>query len=86
MDGHATAEEVEAYLCGLGLSLEEGSTLTSLPSAKHIFSHIEWHMTGYAVTITLPSSPPEDWAFVTLEDLDERYAIPSAYSAYRALL
>ena len=43
-------------------------------------------MTGYAVTLTQPSSPPEDWAFVTLEDLDERYAIPSAYSAYRALL
>ena len=86
MDGHATAEEVEAHLSGLGFSLEEGSTPARLPSAKHIFSHIEWHMMGYSVTVTLPSSPPEDWAFVTLEDLDERYAIPSAYSAYRALL
>ena len=25
--------------------------IQELPEAKHIFSHIEWHMTGYEVTV-----------------------------------
>lgn len=30
-----------------------------LGEAKHIFSHIEWHMTGYAVRVEEPEMHPQ---------------------------
>ena len=57
-----------------------------LASAKHIFSHIEWHMDGYAVLLEggLPQKGghQQPFIFVEAEDAKERYAIPSAFAAY----
>ena len=46
LDGHAAADEVRAHLTDLGLTV---TVITPLPTAKHLFSHIEWRMIGYAV-------------------------------------
>ena len=80
LDGHQNEADVRAYLEGLGLSV---STLTLLPAAKHLFTHIEWRMVGFAVDISLPSALPEAWILATPQELDDKYAIPSAYAAYR---
>ena len=62
-----------------------------LGEAKHIFSHIEWHMTGYAVRVEEPEMHPQvqceknradGLLFVEAEDAKEKYAIPSAFAAY----
>ena len=58
-----------------------------LPEAKHIFSHIEWHMLGYLVQIEEPEmnpgkEPEEGFLFVEKEDMDRKYSIPSAFGAY----
>ncbi len=59
-----------------------------LSEAKHIFSHIEWHMSGFAVRIEErgfskePGDIGENLLFVEAEDARERYAIPSAFAAY----
>lgn len=80
-EGHETAEEVRAYLTEQGLSVD---AVTPLPAAKHLFSHIEWRMMGFLVELTAPPPVVEDWFFAPMDELDERYAIPSAYATYRA--
>lgn len=59
--------------------------IQSLGKAKHIFSHVEWHMTGYAVFVdsfSLEEHTPEGVLFVDARDVAKRYAIPSAFAAY----
>ena len=79
MEGHTTPAEVGKYLAALGLTVK---ALTPLPAAKHLFSHIEWRMIGYAVEVAATAAA-EDWFFADVSEVDETYAIPSAYSAYR---
>ncbi len=61
------------------------AVIRRLPEAKHIFSHIEWHMTGYE--IHFPHMPRmEEHAgilWVTGEELENQYSIPSAFEVYR---
>ncbi len=80
MDGHATPEEAGKYLTDLGLTVTE---ITLLPAAKHLFSHIEWRMIGYAVEVETIPDAVEDWFFAEVSEVDDTYAIPSAYGAYR---
>jgi A/G-specific adenine glycosylase len=53
-----------------------------LVEAKHIFSHVEWHMRGYVVLIEEPEEAAGNLLFVEARDAKERYAVPSAFSAY----
>ena len=55
-----------------------------LPAAKHIFSHIEWDMIGYEVRIAPHHIVGELWA--DPHDLVEKYALPTAFSAYLRLV
>ena len=50
-----------------------------LEEAKHIFSHVEWHMTGYWVDLT---ERPEGFTWGGWETLQQEYALPSAFRAY----
>ena len=49
--------------------------------AKHIFTHVEWHMTGYALEVA--GDGPPDWVWVDRADLGAR-AVPSAFARYYA--
>ena len=53
-----------------------------LAEAKHIFSHIEWHMQGYAVLVEEGLPQDEKLLLVDAEDAGRRYAIPAAFAAY----
>ena len=79
LEGHATPEEVGKHLEAAGLTV---TAVTPLPPAKHLFSHIEWRMIGYTVE-AVDSATVSDWLWAEAEEVDSRYAIPSAYSAYR---
>ena len=59
------------------------SSLAPCGEAKHVFTHVEWHMTGYRVTC---ATPPEGFTLATPEDLSARYALPRAFSFFSALL
>ena len=50
-------------------------------TAKHIFTHVEWHMTGYALEVT--GDGPEDWTWVDGAGL-ATHAVPSAFARYYA--
>ena len=59
--------------------------------AKHIFSHVEWHMKGYVVFLQAQEYQKDvqkkaDWVFVDVEDTKENYAIPSAFVKYTEYL
>ena len=52
--------------------------------AKHIFSHIEWHMTGYLIKVAEPDEKTvKDLIFVSRKETKKDYAIPSAFSTFR---
>lgn len=56
-----------------------------LGKAKHIFTHLEWHMEGYYIRLTeVPSSFTKENSYVwaSKEELDSIYALPSAFSAF----
>jgi A/G-specific adenine glycosylase len=48
LEGHLEREEILAFAKAQKL---EPLHIEALPEAKHIFSHIEWHMTGYMVRV-----------------------------------
>ncbi len=50
-------------------------------TAKHIFTHIEWHMTAYTVEAETDALP-EDWVWADRRDLAEKYSVPSAFQAF----
>ena len=81
LDGHASETQVREYLSSLGLTVGE---VKSLPASKHLFSHIEWRMIGYAVELTAPpKAEVEDWIWADAREMDGYYALPSAYAVYR---
>ena len=50
-------------------------------TAKHIFTHVEWHMTGY--TLEVAGDGPEEFVWVDAEGL-KSHAVPSAFARYYA--
>lgn len=80
VEGHLTRKEVIAYGKSIGLTPVR---VKKLPDAKHIFSHVEWHMTGYEVLVDeLEKNCSEKMIFAGKEELEEKYSIPSAFEAY----
>lgn len=81
IEGNRTEEEVLVYLKTLGLALIR---IEKLPSSKHIFTHKEWHMTGYAVRVDELErmQPRGDLLFVTPGEIEKEYPVPSAFAVY----
>ncbi|MDO4329573.1 MAG: A/G-specific adenine glycosylase [Lachnospiraceae bacterium] len=52
--------------------------------AKHIFSHVEWHMTGYLIQVT--GALPETFISADIRELEGKYPVPNAFLAYRKAL
>lgn len=79
-----TEKEVLEYVNGMALTPLK---VEKLEDAKHIFSHIEWHMQGYAVKVaSLELSEEmdawEDLLFVDQKETEDKYTIPAAFGAY----
>lgn len=80
MPGHLTQQEVKDYSKDIGLA---PIRIRSLGEAKHIFSHVEWQMTGYLVQVDeLEKCCREEMLFVHPEEVQETYAIPAAFEFY----
>lgn len=87
VEGSMGQEEVVSLVKQMGYA---PIRIQPLGEAKHIFSHIEWHMTGYVIRVEEPEmrqqvqsgSQKDDLLFVNAEDAKEKYAIPSAFAAY----
>lgn len=80
VEGHLTRKEVIEYGKMIGLT---PIRVKKLVSAKHIFSHVEWHMIGYEVLVDeLEKNCSEKMIFAGREEIDQKYSIPSAFEAY----
>lgn len=80
VDGHLTMEEVTGYSKSIGLMPIH---VKELPAAKHIFSHVEWHMIGYEVKVDeLEKTNKKEFLFIHPEEIQKVYAIPSAFEKY----
>ena len=55
-----------------------------LPKNKHVFSHIEWDMIGYKIKVNKRENSSFLW--VTLKELEESYALPTAFLKYAKYL
>ncbi len=53
-------------------------------NAKHVFTHIEWHMT--ARTYETAGELPPGWVWADGAEMRERYSIPSAFSGMRHIV
>ena len=57
--------------------------IKKLPEAKHIFSHVEWHMIGYEVRVDeLEKTNEKGFLFIHPEEIQEKYPIPAAFGKY----
>lgn len=57
----------------------------ALPTAKHVFSHIEWHMIARLYDAALDDLP-SGYAAVTIDELHSEYALPTAFRTFSTLL
>lgn len=58
--------------------------ITPLPAAKHVFSHVEWHMQGVLVTAR-KIELEKDFVLVTKEEL-AAHALPTAFRVYSEIV
>ncbi len=80
--------EAERLLAGLLPEECLPGRLTALKPAKHIFSHVEWRMSGFLVSLsetaknTLPEQLEAGYVLVDAETMQRRYSLPSAFAYY----
>lgn len=82
VEGHLKRQEAIDYARSLGLAPVR---VKKLESAKHIFSHVEWHMTGYEILVDeLEKEMKDNVIFAGRDELEEKYPMPSAFETYLA--
>ena len=88
IEGPAGPEAVRAALAGWGL---EALSVEPCGSASHVFTHVEWRMTGYRVLCAQTcaageaeenENAPGALIWRTAEEIRARYAVPTAFRAF----
>ncbi len=59
----------------------QAAKVTALGPARHIFTHKEWHMTGYHVMLS--EKPVCEGQWVSIDRIRDTYAVPGALHFYR---
>ena len=76
VEGKLEEDAAGAAVDGFGL---QAKAWKNQLAAKHIFTHVEWHMTGYTLEVSGPGTPDLVW-------MDEAaltaHAVPSAFARY----
>lgn len=80
IEGHINTHVLRQALTQQGLHVQE---IYSLAPAKHIFTHIEWHMIAYEVHVI---GERRDTIFLPFSTIQSSYSIPSAFKAYLQIL
>ncbi len=81
--GHMSLEEAAAYSKKIGLMPVR---IRELGEAKHIFSHIEWHMTGYEILVDeLEKTNKKGFLFIRPKEIEKEYPLPKALGHYAGM-
>lgn len=83
VEGHLAEKEVLAYVNELGLT---PLRIQRLEEANHIFSHLEWHMVGYAVRVAQMEGNAGSNLWIDVADCLRSYPVPSAFGSYKDYL
>lgn len=82
LEGELSQEQALAQTAAYGLT---PLRIRELPEAKHIFSHVEWRMRGYAVQVAAVEEERTGGLLMAeVEHAQENYPVPAAYAAYAA--
>ena len=81
-EGHLSRGEAAGLLAKRGISAEKMQTLKP---AKHIFTHIEWQMTGYLIRCSTLAAG-ENEVLANAGARRSNYTIPSAFAAFKKIL
>lgn len=77
-EGNLTEEQCRKTLKNLGI---HGKEIIPLKPAKHVFTHLEWQLTGYFVDgEEVQHSPELVWA--TKDEMRHQYSIPTAFRTF----
>ncbi|MDF2905401.1 MAG: A/G-specific adenine glycosylase [Herbinix sp.] len=82
IDNRLNQEEFSKFLASMNIIPEE---IRPMSNAKHIFSHVEWNMTGYHILLKeVPMQYSKDNSIVWADtsELNDIYSIPNAYKAF----
>ena len=74
--GHLSPEEAVAWLEGLGLHPNQ---LERMVERKHIFTHIQWNMRGFYLTV---SQPQDCFVWMDARCIQQEAALPTAYRQF----
>lgn len=80
-EGHLKPEELAGAFF---LKPENIVEVERLPDSRHVFSHVEWNMTGYRVLMNRPL--PAGYLTASKEHIKARYALPNAFGRYTKLI
>lgn len=82
IEGAKTPGELKEWLSVQGL---HSFQIKELGRAKHIFSHVEWHMSGYLIEVSrdFPEDMIQGIVWAKRGELREKYAIPAAFWYFR---
>lgn len=81
-EGNMTLKASKEYLQNLEILFKD---VRSMGTARHIFSHVEWHMKGIYVMLEEHQeleSIPGNVIFVTRDELKNKYTLPVAFHYY----
>ena len=73
IDGYYSVKELKRLLKEWELSAKQ---ICFQKDAKHVFTHIDWYMKAYSVTV---DTPCERFIWVTEEELSGAYPLPTAF-------
>ena len=81
--GNMSLAEAADYSKKIGLAPVR---IKELGEAKHVFSHVEWHMNGYEILVDeLEKTNKKGYLFIRPKEIEEAYPIPSAFGYYAGL-
>lgn len=84
MEGKASIKKIDMLLGENGITDYE---MELLGEAKHIFSHVEWHMLGYRIKILQKDKKAEEFikelVWVTKNEMLGQYALPTAFAVFK---
>lgn len=79
-DGHCSEASAREQLCRAGFAVQ---SIAPCGSAKHIFTHVEWHMIGFWAQV---ETPLPCYLWKTAPEILESVALPSAFRAFRKII
>lgn len=80
-EGYLSELECENVLNSQGISI---LSITPLEPSKHIFTHLEWHMKGFLVSVE-EGEDRSDYVWVSKKEINDQYSIPTAFKSYLKL-